>query len=169
MNKTSFASNSPIADIVQTSESSMIGGNGRYKRPSYLPLIEESEDGWLDLPSNLSTYLPVENSKGHGFTARIATGHVQQHHSSSDDGLRVSYNPSCRNATTHVKLMEQAKEADLFSAGKMNEDEDDGGDSDGEIICCADADAKKRGKQQQWKRALIHPLSSPKSDCARTA
>uniref|UniRef100_A0A6U2FQF8 Uncharacterized protein n=1 Tax=Pseudictyota dubia TaxID=2749911 RepID=A0A6U2FQF8_9STRA len=125
MFKTSIARNSEIADVMHTSESStIVDGNGSYKRPSFLPLVEESDDGWLDLSSNLSTDLSVENTEGQqGCTARVATDHVQQHYDSrDDDSLRVSRSPPRRNATTDVKLMERATAAELFLAGLMNED-----------------------------------------------
>uniref|UniRef100_A0A6U2FQF0 Uncharacterized protein n=1 Tax=Pseudictyota dubia TaxID=2749911 RepID=A0A6U2FQF0_9STRA len=129
MFKTSIARNSEIADVMHTSESStIVDGNGSCKRPSHLPLVEESDDGWLDLSSNLSTDLSVEDTQGQqDFPAlvatRVAARHVkQQHESRDDDSLRASRSPTRRNATTHVKLMKRATAAELFLAGLMNED-----------------------------------------------
>jgi len=102
-------------------------------------VIEESEDGWLDLSSNLSMRPEVAMD---GSSSTLA-------------GLRKSNEGSSaflrRSATTDHKLMAHATAAELYLAGLLSDDEDDDDECD-EVEARRVTDAEKRDDSKRRSR-----------------
>uniref|UniRef100_A0A7R9Z173 Uncharacterized protein n=1 Tax=Pseudictyota dubia TaxID=2749911 RepID=A0A7R9Z173_9STRA len=160
--------------MIETSNSGNNMSQTEYiRRPSNLPLIEETEDGWLDLSSNLSAYPPADSREGRGVSSDVRIGasrvrQQQRHDDSRDDDLLGSHDPTVhRNAAQQAKRMERAMAS--FLAGMMTKDEEDDGNNDGGMNGGAGVGFEKRACLQRQKRGLLVGQSSPKIRSARSA